>query len=134
MLPEMHKVRLVFLDQFGRHKFFTEPPDKVHFQMNRAEGEARFANQQDAAVEKEASADESHHDGDKVVTRAGGGDDADGDTGRHEDAERPVEGDHAALEDACAAGQLVQLGIDDGASFVKEFQNLSCVRQFFEAV
>jgi hypothetical protein len=60
MPPEMHKVRLVFFDQLGGHVLFAESPDEIHLKMNRAEREARFVDEQDAAVKQKTRADETN--------------------------------------------------------------------------
>ena len=131
---EMDAVRLVLFDQPGGHEPRRQSPDKVHLDVDGAQGESRLEDQKDAAIKEKARPDQPRHHGYPMVARARDGDHADGDAGRNEDAERQVKSDHTALQQARAAGQLVQLLKDHGATLFVKLHLRRLVRQFLQTI
>lgn len=134
MFPEMHIVRFMLLDDLAGGEVFGEAPDEIHLHVNGRQRHPRLEDEQHAAVEEEACPEECDDDGDPTIARARDGDNPDGDARRDEDAERQVEDGHRALEDARAAGQLVELGEDDGPSVFQQLDLAFGLRQLLQPV
>lgn len=130
----MDEARLVLFDKLRGRKVFGEAPDEIHLHVNRAQGQPRLEDEQDAAIEQAACADERDDHRNPAIARARDGDNPDGDARGDEDAERQIKDRHRALQETSAAGQLVQLNEDHGAAVVQEFQVSLAVRQFLQFV
>lgn len=115
----------------------AESPEKIHLGAQRCDGEPRFNNQDDAAVEEKRRADQSQHNRHETRAREAFGKQRDGPNGNargDEQTERDVEDRHAALKYAGAAGQLVELIKDDGATLFDEREMVVALRQLFKTV
>ena len=135
MSSEVNEVWLVLFDDLRWRRFFRLPPDKVHLVVNCCEREARFHNQQHAAVKKKARAGQPKTYRNQVVTWiAGEGDDTDRDAGCYEHAKTQIEGDHTSLQYARAAGEPVQLLKNQRLAFGERRPALVSIRHVFQTI
>ena len=106
----MNEVRLMLLHYLRGRDLFGALPNEIHLMMNSAQRESRLKNQKDAAIKKEAGADDSKRNwNDVVVLVVSESEDADGNAGRDKAAQAQIKDDHGSLQNTGATRQLIEL-------------------------